>query len=164
MNSFYSPVLLAVLLLVACGGTTTGMSRQFDDASTGSGWHGRRRVFQRWQSSHGRLRWNDDPHGGCGQLGMRLNPVLGDRDLFPPGVRLHRRNGPRTDAGACPGSSRPEGDGGVCYVPLSCPPHCAAPGGDGGVYWCTGRDGTLSGLVTGPVPIGMSRVCYGMCV
>ena len=84
--------------------------------------------------------------------------------VFPPcGCRV--LTAPKNDAGQCPQGFKSD-DAGLCYQPPNCPrqpPYCAVPGNDGQVFMCSGKDGTLRGIVGHPVSSGQSRVCYDSC-
>jgi hypothetical protein len=147
------------LLLIGCGGSTaTGSSRQFDDARitpTGSGGAS--------DASSGGTGGTSTDAGtfACGPNRCSANEICVHPDCGCIVVRVARN-----DAGSCPTGYKLD-DAGTCYAPLTCRrpgPYCVRPGGDGGLYSCTGANGTLQGTTSGPVPIGSSRICYEWCV
>jgi hypothetical protein len=154
MRRLHEVALLVAVGLAACGvTTTTGTSRQFDDAGISRA------------SSDGAADANLPSGDGGGTFACGSNRCSADEICVYPACGCIVETAPRTDAGVCPPGFTPQADTGMCIVPIKCPaspPRCMSPVGL--YYECSGEDGTFLGLVSGPLPTGASHVCYASCV
>jgi hypothetical protein len=154
MRVRYSLVLLAAPLALACGGATaaepgdTGTDARFDEASESDGPH-----------ADGPPMDGDGPPEAatfaCGETSCLENEVC-----VHPACGCVVGVSPITDAG-CPDGTVFADAANVCIQTPTCqPPRCWSPVGTS--LQCTGQDGSLSGVVSGP-PDGSDLVCYEVC-
>lgn len=146
-------VLEAAVLLIGCGGTTsTGTSRQFDDASISSG------GSADASSEGGSTTSTDAGTFACGPSRCSADElcvyrfVCGCAALTTPG-------------GACPIGLQQFDDAGICFKQGECPDSSCMTWQDAVAanLWCDGR-GSLSGSIKGPIPPRSSHVCLNACV
>lgn len=70
---------------------------------------------------------------------------------------------PVTEAGSCPDGATFADALDTCIAPVIClPPSCGSPDPENGSFR-SGQDGSISGVIYGPVPAGSSHDCHGDC-
>jgi hypothetical protein len=138
-----STLALVALAVASCGGqSTSSTDRVIGDADAADG-----------QSEAGTFACGD---ALCAETELCVYPACGCAVIMEP----------MTDAGSCPDGTAFSDVIESCFVPPKCQPAFCAPPPDpdsGATYYCTGQDGTLSGIISGPLPSGSSHVCHGNC-